>query len=74
MADITCQDVRFDENGDPAELIECKGAWIRVPQNNPLTRKSNERIWYGSGSRWFWKSDGERYCCPGMWLQAPEGV
>jgi len=30
--------------------------------------------WSGSHSGWRWPNDGEAYCCPGVWLEAPSAL
>lgn len=75
-ADITCDDVVFDAEGDPSALNDCHGRWLRVPRDNPLTRVDDprsadtRRAWAGSTHGWRW-GDGETYCCPGMWILEP---
>jgi hypothetical protein len=71
MGDIRCADVRFDDNGDPAELLDCQCDWLHIPADNPLKKAKNQNIWSGSHGGWRWKSDGEPYCCPGMWIEGP---
>ena len=61
-----------DENGDPARLLDCKSAWLSVPRNNKLTKMKKQDVWTGSHSGWRWPRDREKYCCPGVWLQAPK--
>lgn len=76
-ADITCEDVRFDEAGDPAALNDCRARWLRIPRDNPLVRADDardptaRRAWAGSTHGWRWTSDGEAYCCPGLWILEP---
>lgn len=70
-ADITCT-VEFDDGGDPARLVDCAGKWLKVPKTNALKRAKRRPIWSGSKKDWTWKSDGETYCCPGMWIEAPK--
>jgi hypothetical protein len=74
VADVVCQDVSFDERGDPALLTDCTGAWLRVPARNELRPDAAREVWSGSHSGWRWKSDRERYCCPGLWLEAPAAL
>jgi hypothetical protein len=71
MSDVVCQDVAFDEHGDPERLTGCKGAWLVVPKSNRLRPNRAGKVWSGSHSGWRWKGDRQRYCCPGMWLEAP---
>ncbi len=70
---IECADVVFDDTGNPRELRGCRSGWLRIPRNNRLTRAKKQPLWTRSRSGWFWRSDGEPYCCPGMWLEAPQG-
>lgn len=69
---VTCDDVVFDAEGDPSELNDCHSSWLRLPENNPLTPARGPRpAWAGSTRGWRWRSDGETYCCPGLWIMAP---
>ena len=69
---VTCDDVVFDAQGDPTALNECRSSWLRLPVDNPLTPVRGPRAaWAGSTHGWRWRSDGEAYCCPGMWIMAP---
>jgi len=72
-SDVVCEDVRFDEGGDPAELLGCRSPWLVVPRRNRLVKAKRQDIWSGSHSGWRWK-DGERYCCPGIWIEAPAAL
>ncbi len=73
--DVICDDVVFDESGDPSELRGCHSSWLRVPSNNKLRPDNARRIWSGSHRGWSWKgSGGGRYCCPGLWLEAPKSL
>ncbi|MGE0786277.1 MAG: hypothetical protein AB7S26_11360 [Sandaracinaceae bacterium] len=71
-SDVLCDDVRFDERGDPSELNACRGRWLTIPADNPLRPlEGGERtVWAGSLSGWRWR-DRDRYCCPGMWIMEP---
>ena len=71
--DVRCKDVEFDENGHPAKLLGCRSNWLKIPKNNKLKKQKNQNIWAGSYSGWRWK-DGDAYCCPGMWLEAPAAL
>jgi hypothetical protein len=73
MAEITCV-VEFGEDGNPARLVECQSGWLVVPKTNALRRAKKQPIWTGSRSGWRWKEDGQEYCCPGMWLEAPKSL
>jgi len=69
---VTCDDVVFDEDGNPAALNACHSSWLRLPADNPLTAIEGRRAaWAGSLRGWRWVSDGERYCCPGLWIMEP---
>ncbi len=69
---VTCDDVVFDAEGNPAELNACHSSWLRLPLDNPLTPVPGPRpAWAASTRRWSWRSDGDVYCCPGMWIMAP---
>ncbi len=72
--DVVCNDVEFDDNGDPRKLVGCRSSWIKIPANNTLRPDKNRKIWSGSHKGWRWKGDGERYCCPGIWLEAPSSL
>ena len=72
--DVICEDVVFDSDGNPSELTGCRSNWLRVPSNNRLTADTSGNIWSGSTSGWRWKSDGDPYCCPGLWLEAPASL
>lgn len=72
--DVVCDDVSFDENGDPRELVGCRSSWLKVPASNRLKTDRNRTVWSGSHKGWRWKGDGERYCCPGLWLEAPKSL
>ena len=74
MSDVTCEGVTFDERGDPERLTGCRGAWLRVPATNRLRPNRDRRVWSGSHSGWRWKGDRQPYCCPGLWLEAPESL
>jgi hypothetical protein len=74
IADLTCDEVVFDEAGDPSELRGCRSTWLRVPANAALKRSRAGDVWSGSHSGWRWPSDGEKYCCPGLWLEAPAAL
>lgn len=74
MSDVVCDDVVFDENGDPSRLTGCRGAWLRVPATARLRPDRAHRVWSGSHSGWRWGSDGQKYCCPGIWLEAPASL
>ena len=74
VADVTCENVIFDERGDPERLTGCRGAWLRVPAKNRLRPDRERRVWSGSHSGWSWKGDRQPYCCPGLWLEAPESL
>jgi hypothetical protein len=71
--DVRCKDVEFDENGHPAKLLGCRSKWLKIPKNNKLKKQKNQNIWAGSYSGWWWE-DGDKYCCPGMWLEAPAAL
>lgn len=64
-----CEDVEFDSNGDPETLLGCRSDGKTIPRKNALKRKDD--IWSGSHGGWRWRGGG-KYCCPGMWLQAPK--
>ncbi len=68
--DIRCKDVEFDEKGHPAKLLGCRSNWLKIPRNNKLKKLKRQNIWVGSRSGWSWEN-GEKYCCPGIWLEAP---
>jgi hypothetical protein len=72
-SDITCA-VEFDENGDPAKLVECRGKWLKVPETATLKRSKKRPVWSGSRKGWTWREDGQEYCCPGVWLEAPKAL
>jgi hypothetical protein len=74
IADLTCDEVVFDAVGDPAELRSCRSTWIRVPKTIALARSRGGDVWSGSHSGWRWPNDGEAYCCPGVWLEAPASL
>ncbi|MBW2277200.1 MAG: hypothetical protein JRF63_06890 [Deltaproteobacteria bacterium] len=74
MSDVTCEGVTFDERGDPERLTGCRGSWLRVPVTNRLRPNRDHRVWSGSHSGWRWKGDQQPYCCPGLWLEAPESL
>ncbi len=73
-ADIACDEVVFDENGDPKTLNKCRSNWLRIPSKNPLRTDSARKVWSGSKKGWRWKSDRQPYCCPGIWLEAPPSL
>jgi hypothetical protein len=73
VADVVCEDVGFDAAGDPARLVGCKAGWLVMPREVELTRARGQDTWSGSHGGWRWR-DGERYCCPGLWLEAPESL
>jgi len=72
-SDVVCQDVEFDEGGDPSALLGCAGAWLRIPKRNRLRKARGRAVWSGSHRGWKWR-DGEDYCCPGLWLEAPSSL
>lgn len=72
-SEITCT-VGFDEAGDPTHLTECRGDWLDMPETNELRRAKKQPIWTGSRKGWRWKEDGEEYCCPGLWIEAPKAL
>jgi len=74
IADLTCDEVVFDDAGDPAELRGCASKWLRVPKTISLKRSRDGQVWSGSHSGWRWPGDGEKYCCPGVWLEAPSAL
>jgi hypothetical protein len=74
IADLTCDEVVFDEAGDPSELRGCRSTWLRVPPNALLKRNRAGDVWSGSQAGWRWPSDGEKYCCPGLWIEAPAAL
>jgi len=74
IADLTCDEVVFAANGDPAELRGCASKWLRVPKTIALARSRGGDVWSGSHSGWRWPGDGEKYCCPGVWLEAPAAL
>jgi hypothetical protein len=74
MSDVTCENVTFDERGDPERLTGCRGAWLRVPATNRLRPDRAREVWSGSHTGWRWKSDRQPYCCPGLWLEAPDSI
>jgi hypothetical protein len=74
VADLTCGEVVFDGAGDPAELRGCASKWLRVPKTIALKRSRDGQVWSGSHSGWRWPGDGEAYCCPGVWLEAPAAL
>jgi hypothetical protein len=74
VADITCDEVVFDAAGDPAQLRGCRGKWLRVPSTVSLQRSRAGDVWSGSHSGWRWPGDGETYCCPGLWIEAPPSL
>lgn len=70
----TCDDVQFGADGDPVALNDCRGNGLRIPADNPLSKLDGPReAWAGSQRGWSW-DDGERYCCPGMWIMAPDDL
>lgn len=72
---VTCDDVEFGSDGDPVALNGCHSSWLRIPRDNRLTKVDGDRdAWAGSQRGWSWTSDGERYCCPGMWIMAPDDL
>lgn len=73
VADAVCEDVEFDAAGDPARLVGCKGGWLVMPREAELARARGQDVWSGSHRGWRWR-DGERYCCPGLWLEAPKSL
>ncbi|MCP4600917.1 MAG: hypothetical protein GY847_10375 [Proteobacteria bacterium] len=73
-ADITCKDAVFDENGDPIMLTGCRSNWLKIPAKNKLKSDRAKKLWSGSFKGWKWKSDKEKYCCPGIWLEAPAAL
>jgi hypothetical protein len=74
LSDVTCNDVEFDENGDPQLLTGCRGAWLLVPKNNRLRPNRARTVWSGSHSGWRWRGDRQKYCCPGLWIEAPTEI
>ena len=74
IADLTCDEVVFDGAGDPAQLRGCRSAWLRVPASIALKRSAEGDVWSGGHSGWRWPNDGERYCCPGVWIEAPAAL
>jgi hypothetical protein len=74
IADLTCDEIVFDAAGDPAELRGCASKWLRVPKAISLKRSRDGVTWSGSHSGWRWPNDGEAYCCPGVWLEAPSAL
>jgi len=74
IADLTCDEVVFDGAGDPAELRGCRSAWLRVPASATLRKSAKGDVWSGSHKGWRWPNDGERYCCPGVWIEAPAAL
>jgi hypothetical protein len=74
VADVTCENVIFDERGDPEKLTGCRGAWLRVPATNGLRPNREREVWSGSHSGWRWKGDRQPYCCPGLWLEVPDSL
>jgi hypothetical protein len=74
VADLTCGEVVFDAAGDPSELRSCSSKWLRVPATAALRRSRAGDVWSGSHAGWRWPSDGETYCCPGLWIEAPEAL
>ncbi|MBN2804090.1 MAG: hypothetical protein JXR91_13430 [Deltaproteobacteria bacterium] len=72
--DVKCSDVEFDENGDPSLLKGCYSNWLKIPSSNKLKKGKGQPIWSGSHSGWWWKGDKEKYCCPGIWLEAPKSL
>jgi hypothetical protein len=73
VADVVCEDVEFDAAGDPARLVGCRAGWLVMPRDVDLTRARGQEVWSGSHGGWRWH-DGERYCCPGLWLEAPKSL
>lgn len=73
VSDVVCEGVEFDASGNPSRLIDCVGAWLRVPRNNTLKKAKRQDVWSGSHRGWKWK-DGSKYCCPGLWLQPPKSL
>lgn len=73
VSDVVCQDVEFDEEGNPSRLLDCAGAWLRVPRDNTLQKARGQDTWSGSHRGWKWR-DGSKYCCPGLWLEAPDSL
>jgi hypothetical protein len=74
IADLTCDDVVFDAAGDPSELRSCRSKWLRVPSTAALKRDRTGDMWSGSHAGWRWPNDGETYCCPGVWIEAPAAL
>lgn len=74
IADLTCDEVVFDAAGDPAELRGCRSTWLRVPASATLRKGAEGDVWSGGHSGWRWPKDGERYCCPGLWIEAPAAL
>jgi hypothetical protein len=74
IADLTCAEVVFDSAGDPAELRGCSSTWLRVPATASLKRSRTGDVWSGGHAGWRWPGDGERYCCPGLWIEAPASL
>ena len=74
VADLTCEEVVFDAKGDPSELRECRSTWLRVPKSAALARGRRGDVWSGSHAGWRWPKDGETYCCPGLWIEAPAAL
>lgn len=69
---VTCDDVVFDAEGNPSALNDCHSGWLRLPVNNELNRiEGSSEAWAAALRGWSWRSDGEVYCCPGMWIMAP---
>lgn len=73
VADVRCERVLFDASGDPARLEQCRSSWLRVPATIELAPSGDGTVWSGARSGWRW-TDGDPYCCPGVWIAAPESV
>jgi hypothetical protein len=73
VADVVCEDVVFDAAGDPVRLVDCKAGWLVMPRNVDLKKARGQDVWSGSHGGWRWR-DKERYCCPGLWLEAPKSL
>jgi len=71
---VSCGEVEFDANGDPAVLKKCRSDSLRIPATARLTADSDRQMWSGSKSGWYWRGDGDKYCCPGMWIAPPKSL
>lgn len=70
---VACGEVEFDANGDPAVLKKCRADGLRIPGTARLTADADRQMWSGSKSGWSW-GDGDKYCCPGMWIAPPKSL